>query len=106
MAMRKYEIYLPIKYNDGTDIEPEKFRQVKVELSALFGGLTVSPMAAPFEGTWIHEGVEYRDMVIKLEIITSDDEKVEKFFRDFKHTLKEVFQQEEILITMQKIRTL
>jgi len=34
-------------------------------------------MAAPFDGTWIHEGVEYRDMVIKMEIVTSDDEKVE-----------------------------
>jgi hypothetical protein len=104
--MRKYEIYLPIKYNDGTDIEPEKFRQVKIELSALFGGLTVSPMAAPFEGTWIHQGVEYRDIVIKFEIITSDDEKMEKFFKDYKETLKEVFQQKEILITIQEIRTL
>jgi hypothetical protein len=50
--MKKYEIYLPIKYNDGTDIEPEKF------------------------------------------------------FRDYKETLKEIFQQKEILITMQEIRTL
>ncbi|MGH7594797.1 MAG: hypothetical protein ACREOI_00505 [bacterium] len=56
--MKKYEIYLPIKYNDGTDIELEKFRQVKLTLSALFGGLTMSPMAAPFEGTWIHQGIE------------------------------------------------
>jgi len=104
--MRKYEIYLPIKYNDGTDVEHEKFRQVKVELSALFGGLTVSPMAAPFEGTWIHQGVEYRDMVIKMEVVTSDDEKIEKFFRDYKETLKELFQQKEILITIQEIRTI
>jgi len=104
--MKKYEIYLPIKYNDGTDIELEKFRQVKVTLSALFGGLTMSPMAAPFEGTWIHQGTEYKDMVIKLEIITSDDEKLEKFFREYKETLKEVFQQKEILITVQEVKTL
>jgi len=81
--MKKYEIYLPIKYNDGTDIELDKFRQVKVTLSALFGGLTMSSMAVPFEGTWIHQGIEYKDMVIKLEIITSDDEKMENFFQRF-----------------------
>ncbi len=104
--MKKYEIYLPLKYNDGTDIEPEKFYQVRITLSALFGGLTSSSMAAPFEGTWIHQGIEYKDMVIKLEIITSDDDKMEKFFRDYKEALKEVFQQKEILITVQEIRTL
>jgi hypothetical protein len=45
-------------------------------------------------------------MVIKLEIIASDDDKMEKFFRDYKETLKEVFQQKEILITVQEIRTI
>jgi len=104
--MKKYEIYLPVKYNDGTDVEPEKFYEVRITLSALFGGLTTSSTAAPFEGTWIHQGVEYKDLVIKLEIITSDDDKMEKFFRDYKETLKEIFQQKEILITMHEIRTL
>jgi hypothetical protein len=104
--MRKYEIYLPIKYNDGTDIESEKFYEVRMTLSALFGGLTVSSSAAPFEGIWIHQGVEYKDLVIKLEIITSDDDKMEKFFKDYKETLKEIFQQKEILITIHETRTL
>jgi len=104
--MKKYEIYLPIKYNDGTDIEPEKFYQVRITLSALFGGLTTSSMVAPFEGTWIHQGIEYKDLVIKLEIITSDDDKMEKFFRDYKETLKEIFVQKEILITMHEVKTL
>jgi hypothetical protein len=63
-------------------------------------------MAAPFEGTWIYQGTEYKDLVVKWEIITSDDEKMEKFFRDFKETLKEDFQQKEILITVQEIKTL
>jgi hypothetical protein len=50
--------------------------------------------------------IEYKDMVIKLEIITSDDDKMEKFFRDYKETLKETFQQKEILITAQEVKTL
>ena len=39
--MRKYEIYLPLKYNDGKDIEPEKIKQIKEELIGMFGAITV-----------------------------------------------------------------
>ena len=30
--MKKYEIYLPLKYNDGTDVEPEKLKQIRNEV--------------------------------------------------------------------------
>jgi hypothetical protein len=30
--MRKYEIYLPLGYNDGTEIEAEKIKQIREEL--------------------------------------------------------------------------
>lgn len=32
--MKKYEIYLPLKYNDGTEIEAEKIKQIREELIA------------------------------------------------------------------------
>jgi hypothetical protein len=35
--MKKYEIYLPLKYNDGTEIEAEKIKQIREELIAVFG---------------------------------------------------------------------
>ena len=34
--MKKYEIYLPLKYNDGSEIEPEKFKQIR-ELGSIWG---------------------------------------------------------------------
>ncbi len=34
--MKKYEIYLPLKYNDGTEIEPVKIKQVREELISAF----------------------------------------------------------------------
>jgi hypothetical protein len=40
--MKKYEIYLPLKYNDGREIEAEKIKQIREELIAVFGALTVS----------------------------------------------------------------
>jgi hypothetical protein len=41
--MRKYEIYLPLKYNDGKEIESEKIVRVWDELADAFGGITVRP---------------------------------------------------------------
>ena len=68
--MKKYEIYLPLKYNDGQEIEPEKLKQIRHQLIAVFGAVTVSSLAAPFEGTWRYAGVEFIDDIIKFEIIT------------------------------------
>jgi hypothetical protein len=47
--MKKYEIYLPLKYNDGTEIEAEKIKQIREELIAVFGALTVSSQSAPYQ---------------------------------------------------------
>ena len=48
--MKRYEIYLPLKYNDGTEIESKKFKQIREELIAVFGALTVSSLTAPYQG--------------------------------------------------------
>jgi hypothetical protein len=34
--MKKYEIYLPLKYNDGKKIESEKLTEIRQQLMAVF----------------------------------------------------------------------
>ena len=38
MPFERYEILLPLNYNDGTPIEPEKFQETRRELVEQFGG--------------------------------------------------------------------
>ena len=45
--MKKYEIYLPLKYNNGRRIEAEKIKQIREELVSVFGARTVSSQSAP-----------------------------------------------------------
>ena len=104
--MRKYEIYVPLKYNNGDPIEPEKIKQIREELIAVFGALTVSALSAPFQGTWKYGGVQFMDDIIKIEVITAEDVKTDLFFRRFKQRLKQLLQQVDILITTQDIRTI
>ncbi len=104
--MKKYEIYLPLKYNDGQEIEPEKLKQIRQQLIAVFGAITVSSLAAPFEGTWRYGGVEFVDDIIRFEIITELDFRANLFFKRFKNQLKRTLRQFDILITVQEIETI
>ena len=104
--MKKYEIYLPLKYNDGREIEAEKIKQIREELIAVFGALTVSSQSAPYQGIWKYGGVDFIDDIIKIEIIAGDDRKTASFFRRFKVHLKRLLEQIDILITEQHIRTI
>jgi len=94
--MRKYEIYLPLKYNDGEVIESEKIVGVWDELAEAFAGITVSSLSAPYQGRWKYGGVEYIDDIIKIEIVTTNDKATKKFLKDFKQHLKESLQQIDI----------
>ncbi len=104
--MKKYEIYLPLKHNDGSEIEPEKIKQIKEELVANFGALTASSHSAPYQGGWKYGGVDFIDDIIKIEIIAGADGKTERFFRQFKQRLKRLLKQIDILITAQNILTI
>ena len=61
--MKKYEIYLPLKYNDGKKIESEKLIEIQQQLMAVFGGITISSMSAPYAGTLRRAGVEFNDNI-------------------------------------------
>ncbi len=104
--MKKYEIYLPLKYNDGREIEAEKIKQIREELIAVFGALTVSSQSAPYQGSWKYGGVNFIDDIIKIEIIAGSDRKIERFFKGYKEHLKRLLKQIDILITAQNIRTI
>ena len=38
--MKEYDIFLPLRYNDGNHVESHKFQDVQEQLLAKFDGLT------------------------------------------------------------------
>ena len=63
-SRRRYEILLPIRHNDGTQVGPEIFFQTQEELVATFGALATSPELQ--RGVWVHEGQRYEDEHLRL----------------------------------------
>jgi hypothetical protein len=101
----RYEILLPLKYNDGGEIEAEKFLLTKQELVQKFGALSVDPH--PIQGLWTHQGVTYEDLLLKYVVdIESDTSEIQAFFHDFKETLKIRFRQIDIWIVATPIRVI
>ena len=102
--MKKYDIYLPLRYNDGIWVEDEKFDQVDDALYERFGGLTSIMREFPLRGLWTGESEVYRDLIIIYTTIDlQPSESTTQFFEEYKEILKSQFQQEEILITVQEI---
>ena len=97
--MRKYEIHLPLTYNDGKPIEQEKVKRVRAELIGIFGAFLV-----PYRRAWKYEGAMCLE-IVKIEILTTSDKVPERLLKDFKERLKESFQQDDILSATHRIQT-
>lgn len=102
--MNEYDLFVPLFYNDGTDVEPSKLVQLEDRLLDQFSGLTVFPQ--PNRGYWRMAGVTYRDEIIVYRVVTSNRRTARRFFRQLKEELKRDLRQEEILIIERDVNTL
>ncbi len=92
----KVEFLIPLKYNDGTDIEPEKFLEVRRKVVNLFGAVTYSPN--PTEGIWIDPKTHkrYYDKSSRFEVSVEETPEIYKTLKELKENLKKIFKQKEI----------
>ena len=102
--VKEYDLFIPLYYNDGRPIEPQKFQDLQQQLLDQFGGLTFFPQ--PNEGFWTMAGVTYRDAIVIYRVITSDEQAARQLLSDLKERLKEELRQENILIVERNIETL
>ena len=77
--MKKYEIYLPLKYNDGREIEGEKIKQIREELVSEFGARTVSSQSAPYQGVWKYRGMDFIEILLRSRLSPAPIERLKSF---------------------------
>ena len=102
MPILRYEILLPLKYNDESLVEYEKIQRTRQELVGKFGAVTMEPQS--ILGVWVYEEKEYEDELIRLNVDVEDTKETEEFFRSYKNVLKERFKQIDMWITAFPIR--
>jgi hypothetical protein len=100
----RVEILLPLFDNDGNIIDKSKLFETRRELVAEFKGCTF--LGAPTQGMWIdNEERKYFDTNCGLYVEAPNREESIDFFRVYKETLKQRFNQLEVLITYYPVET-
>jgi hypothetical protein len=101
--VKEYDIFLPLRYNDGEPVEAAKFQALQAELLQRFGGVTYFPQAN--QGLWKAGAVTYRDEIVIYRVLTGS-RGARRFLLRLKARLMKEFAQEEILIVERSVDAL
>jgi hypothetical protein len=99
--MIRFEILLPLYFNDGRAIEPEKFVQTDDELVSRFGA--VSTDSVTVRGLWLYQGTLYHDQLLRARVDVEDSPENWQAMRELKEVWKALFEQLDIWITAHRI---
>jgi hypothetical protein len=89
--LRRYEILLPLQFNDGREIPPDIIAEAVLELVDKFDAASYETQKV--EGHWRHEGILYRDNLVKVVIDMNDDDVNRDWMRQYKQRLKATLEQ-------------
>lgn len=96
-AYRRYEILVPLKFNDGSRVPESLVDQTLEELRQRFG--MVSAETQSVEGISKYGSMTFQDNLTRFFVDVPDQPVHLQFFKGFKETLKKRFQQIDIWIT-------
>lgn len=83
---RRFEVLLPLSFNDGRDLPGEWLAEAVLEVVDHFGAASYETQKV--EGHWRHAGVLYRDVLVRLVIDVPDTEENWHWMRQFKSRWK------------------
>ncbi len=92
--LRRFEILLPLQFNDGREIPPEWLAEAVLEIVENFGAASYETQKV--EGHWRHQGILYRDNLVKIVIDASDEEANREWMREYKARWKAKLEQLEL----------
>lgn len=78
MLRRRYEILLPLKFNDGRPVSDEILQQTREDLLDRFEAVSILPQSVT--GIWIYEGIRYEDITVKFVVDVEDTVENREFF--------------------------
>lgn len=102
--LRRFEMLLPLRFNDGQTVPNDLIADLLLQLEARFG--VVSTESQRIQGRWQHEGRSYRDDLVRVFVDAPDTADTRAFFLEFKETLKFSLRQIDIWMTTYPIEVL
>ena len=103
-TVRRFEILLPLRLNDGTPVPEDAIAQTLIELEEQFGAVSCETQTT--RGRWRFDGETYRDDLSRVYVDVADVPEHRQFFIEYKKILKLRFQQIDIWMTTYPIEVL
>jgi|SRR5579872_3356615 len=98
---RRFEILLPLRFNDGSEVPGEWTSEAVLEVVERFGAASYETQRV--EGHWRSEGTLYRDDLVKIVIDSPDAPRQRQWIRQFKDRWKARLRQLELWIVSYRI---
>lgn len=103
-TLRRFEILLPLRFNDGQPVPDDLVGETLLELRQRFGA--VSAETQVIRGHWQHQGEVFRDELVRVFVDVPDTGESREFFTAFKEQLKARFRQLDIWMTTYPIEVI
>jgi hypothetical protein len=102
--MFMFQIFLPVRNNDGHTIPKSEFDAITQYLTERFGGVTAY-LRSPARGTWQDSegGIKQDDIVVYEVLAESIDH---EWWTAYRRKLESAFQQQRIIIHAQEVSIL
>lgn len=98
---RRFEVLLPLQFNDGREIPSEWLAEAVLEVVDHFGA--VSYETQKVEGHWRHSGILYRDNLVKIVVDVPDSAMNRQWMKQFKVRWKERLEQLDLWMVSYRI---
>jgi hypothetical protein len=105
-GFRRYEVTLPLRFNDGLPVPRDLLHRTSEELRERFRAVSFETQR--IIGSWTDEasGTVDRDENVRVVVDAPDLPEHREFFVGYKATLKERFRQSEIWLTSTPLEVL
>ncbi|MGD9561412.1 MAG: hypothetical protein AB7F88_03175 [Pyrinomonadaceae bacterium] len=100
-SLRRFEILIPLQFNDGSDISDDFISDAILEIVDEFGALSYYHNSV--QGRWTSEGIAYHDRNSKIVIDIPDTPENIQWMRDYKARWKEKLDQLDLWLVSYEI---
>ena len=98
---RRFEVLLPLRFNDGRDVPGEWIAEAVLEIVEHFGAASYETQRV--EGHWRHSGILYRDDLVRVVVDVPDSTRNRQWMRQFKERWKLRLEQVELWMVSYRI---
>jgi hypothetical protein len=98
---RRFEVLLPLRFNDGRDVPAEWVAEAVLEIVDHFGAASYETQKV--EGHWRQSGILYRDDLVRIVVDVADSPRNRQWMRQFKDRWKVRLEQLELWMVSYRI---